>query len=88
MFNRKLRRSYLAVFDPRGEHSGRVMADLAGFCHYGRTTNVFDDRGTLDPVASAQIEGRRQVFLYIKSWGHFTEEELEALEARMGSEDD
>lgn len=43
----------------------RVLADLRKFCHAAVTTAVMDGKGAIDPIASAQLEGRRQVFIRI-----------------------
>lgn len=43
-----------------------VMADLAKFCHYNRpTTKVSPVTASVDPIAMAQAEGRREVYLRI-----------------------
>ncbi len=53
--------AYKQTFD--GELGGKVMADLERFCHANTTTHVVgDSHGT------AQLEGRRQVWLRIQGY--------------------
>ena len=84
---RRLRRAYQAVFNKASPDVQLVLVDLGIFCRYQRTTNVFDGRGSIDPVASAQLEGRRQVFLRFIEWGQFTDEELDMMQATTGGEE-
>lgn len=43
-----------------------VLKDLARFCRAHRSTAVYSQvRGTLDPLASARLDGRREVWLRI-----------------------
>ena len=57
--------AYQQVFN--GEHSEKVLADLERFCHSRSTTHVpGDSHGT------AQLEGRRQVFLRIPAYINLT----------------
>lgn len=43
-----------------------VMADLAAFCHYRKpTTRISPVTASVDPIAMAQTEGRREVYLRI-----------------------
>lgn len=43
-----------------------ILKDLARFCRAHRSTAVFSQlRGTLDPLASARADGRREVYLRI-----------------------
>ena len=64
--------SYAQFFDtPAGK---QVISDLAEFCHMYDTTHV-----TGDPYGSAQLEGRRQVFLRIIGNSRLTPEQVEAM---------
>lgn len=53
------------------------MADLQGFCHARSTTHVEGD-----PCGTAQLEGRRQVWLRIQEALRLTEEDIEAVVSR------
>lgn len=63
-----------------------VLADLERFCHAGReqTTHVHDDPTGRD---SAQLEGRRQVYLRIVGYVALTPAEILAVERRMLAEE-
>ena len=53
--------AYKSVFS--GEHARTVLDDLGRFCHANSTTHVEgDSHGT------AQLEGRRQVYLRIQGY--------------------
>ena len=54
-----------------------VLADLERFCHYRKTTHVIGDA-----TGSAQLEGRRQVFLRIAQMIEVTDEELDKARRR------
>lgn len=56
--------AYTAVFG-EGRAAEIVLADLRKFCHGGSTTACMDANGRIDPLASQQLEGRRQVWLRI-----------------------
>lgn len=68
------RHAYRAVFAPDGVPSpgGQiVLADLRRFCRASRSTSqVSLVTGCIDPLASAQAEGRREVFLRICNMLH------------------
>lgn len=49
-----------AFVTPAGQ---RVLEDLSKFCHVNDTTHVIGD-----PYGSAQLEGRRQVYLRITQY--------------------
>jgi hypothetical protein len=58
-------KAYQSVF--AGEFAKSVMADLERFCHANATTHVEgDSHGT------AQLEGRRQVWLRIQGYRNLT----------------
>jgi hypothetical protein len=93
----RLSRKVQAYRSLEGAHGfAIVMADLADFCHYNRpTTKISPVTQSVDPIAMAQAEGRREVFLRIKammdvndikirSWMH---DEMMQLE-RVGNEND
>jgi hypothetical protein len=70
---RLLRRmhDYAACFktSPRGEltdSGARVLADMARYCGaYDTTVKVSPISRSIDPLASAVAEGRRQAYLYL-----------------------
>jgi len=73
------RAHYRDVFDRRvGEERTAscavVLADLARFCHAADTTHVVGDSH-----GSAQLEGRRQVWLRIQGFLCMTDEQLARL---------
>jgi hypothetical protein len=64
------RRDYRATFlkedgKTLSEQGEGVMLDLARFCYALSTTSMVSQNGTIDPIASAIAEGRRQVYLRI-----------------------
>lgn len=64
-----------------------ILKDLARFCRAHRSTAVFSQiRGTLDPLASARADGRREVYLRIVEYLHLDERFLTNL--REGPGDD
>tara|TARA_Y100000310_G_C20038575_1_gene515103 strand:+ start:97 stop:342 length:246 start_codon:yes stop_codon:yes gene_type:complete len=67
-----------AYRDAFNNDAGRVViADLARFCHYQTTTHVpGDTHGT------AQLEGRRQVFLRIQGYHQITDDRLHEIAER------
>ncbi len=68
-------RWYRATFQT--EMGRRVLGDLARFCHAYTTTHVQGD-----PVGSAQLEGRRQVFLRIRGHLRADQETIEDIAER------
>jgi len=82
LFNR--RASYRASFlDQSGNlsaHGRKVINDLAKFCRANdTTTQISPITRTVDPLASAQAEGRREVFLRIMWHLKLTEADMIAL---------
>ena len=61
-----------------------VLQDLMKFCHAQQTTACFDDALKLDPLASAQLEGRRQVWLRVSQSLFANDEDLAAVAAEAG----
>lgn len=77
IFRRKL--AYQECFaDKAGnltKHGQIVMSDLAKFCRaFTSTATVVD--GTIDPIAMALAEGRREVFNRIQQYLHLDDEVL------------
>lgn len=80
---------YRAVFEQRTGKDGAlstpcavVLADLARFCHAQDTTHVVGD-----PQGSAQLEGRRQVWLRIQGHLRLTDEQVNRLQEQAIRED-
>lgn len=75
--------------DEKGEVSAdgqAILKDLAKFCRAHRSTAVFSmTRGTLDPLASAKADGRREVWLRIVEYIHLDDRFLTNL--REGVDD-
>ena len=66
--------SYREIF--QGRAAGVVLADLERFCHANSTVHVVGDtHGT------AQLEGRRQVWLLMRGMLRLTEEQLDQMVA-------
>jgi len=55
-----------------------VLADLAKFCHAHTTTHCVGD-----PTGSAQLEGRRQVWLRLRAQLDLTDEEFTSMLDRL-----
>ena len=60
--------SYRTVFDTEKADVKNVMADLCDFCFMLRPTTIADKNNRADPVQSAILEGRREVFLRIMEY--------------------
>lgn len=80
---------YREVFQQRSGPEGAlsaacaiVLADLAKFCHAQDTTHVVGDAH-----GSAQLEGRRQVWLRIQSYLGLTDEQVNRLNEQAIRED-
>ncbi len=56
---------------------------IARFGHFRATTHCFDEVGRLDFGASAQLEGRRQLYLKIHEPVFLTMEDLAAISQTM-----
>jgi hypothetical protein len=74
--------AYRGVFadNPASE---RVLADLATFCRAFKTTHVI-----ADPTGSAQLEGRRQVWLRIQEHIHADDLYIRKLIEKQQESDD
>lgn len=57
-----------------------VLQDLRRFCFAEKRTFQRDKDGRIDPVASALMEGRREVWIRINAFLHLTDEQLARLE--------
>lgn len=71
LFGRK--KAYEICFDIESVHGRHVMADLAEFCHYSKSTFH------ADPRVAAFKEGQRSVFLRVLEHKHLSQEELAQL---------
>ncbi len=76
--SRRLRKgsAYKECFNGQGsklsEPGSIVMEDLARFCYGTKTTAIATANG-IDPIASAQAEGRRQVYLRVLAHLHMSD---------------
>ena len=66
------RHSYHSVF--AGPAAKIVLNDMARFCHAQKTTHVEGD-----PCGTAQLEGRRQVWLRVQEYLRLTESDLNSI---------
>jgi hypothetical protein len=73
---RAARRLFLADDGTRTSDGAAILDDLEMFCHAHATTHVFDEQGRSDPLAAAQLEGRRQVWLRLSSYVEIGDDEL------------
>lgn len=53
-----------AALDPDAR---AILADLGDYCNFDRTTACVTAAGTMDPIAMAYAEGRRDAFLRVLS---------------------
>lgn len=65
-----------------------VLADLARFCRATKPTSVYLDDGSVDPIASARLDGRREVFLWINEHLHLDHKTLLKLMENEHDRDD
>lgn len=77
----QIRSAYRLLFgEPQTDAGLRVLADLRAFCHADRTTiKISPVSKTVDPLASAHAEGRREVWLRIQQWTHLDDATLNQL---------
>jgi hypothetical protein len=62
----------------------QVLADLARFCNFNEpTTRVSPVSRTIDPLAMAQAEGRREVFLRINKFLHVSDADLARMQEQQ-----
>lgn len=79
------------VFDEHGnftQAAQKVLADLMLFCRLGQSCVVFDKQGRVDPVATAVLEGRREVGMRIMQRLSITDEQLMSLYGTRLDDDD
>lgn len=57
-------------------HGEQVLADLARFCRATKPTSVYLEGGAVDPIASARMDGRREVWLWINEYLHLDHKTL------------
>lgn len=71
------RQDYRAIFlTPGGDlnpRAVRVMGDLARFCRANQACIVYGPNGQIDPIASAVVQGRREVWLRIADHLHLSD---------------
>jgi hypothetical protein len=53
-----------------------VLGELARFCRASKPTVEYDAKGRVDPLASARMDGRREVFLWIQEHLHLDDRTL------------
>ncbi len=88
--SRRLRKgsAYKSIFQGEGNkltvNGETVIEDLARFCYATKTTTQVGPTG-VDPIATAQAEGRRQVYLRIIA--HLTLPESAILESIARNQD-
>ncbi len=74
------RQAYRAIFEPSGQLSPAaqiVLTDLRRFCRATVSTTVVSMvTQRVDPIASAQAEGRREVWLRIMQHLHVSDADL------------
>lgn len=75
--------AYKAVFN--GESASWVLADLRKFCHANATTAVRTPNG-IDAIGSAQLEGRRQVYMRIVQMCSLDEATVQEMIERIDDE--
>lgn len=74
------RRIFLREDGELNEAAKVVMADLAKFCRArGSTAMVSPQTGSIDPIAMAMAEGRREVFNRINEYLHINDNILQNL---------
>jgi hypothetical protein len=63
-----------------------ILKDLFRFCRYHKPTSVYSHvRGCMDPIASARLDGRREVALRIAEYLHLDDRHL--VNMREGAND-
>lgn len=64
-FKQRTGAAYARKFSLKDPEARLVMADLSSYCNFDRTTACVTSTGTIDALAMAYAEGRRDAFLYI-----------------------
>ena len=81
---RSYKRVFLSDMGDIGFDAETVMADLRTFCHVNRsTTKISRQTGMIDPIATAQAEGRREVFLRIQTMLNLQPAQIERLQEQF-----
>lgn len=81
------RRIFLRDDGELNEAAKVVMADLAKFCRArGSTAMVSPQTGSIDPIAMAMAEGRREVFNRINEYLHINDNILQNLREEQVNE--
>lgn len=79
--SRAYKRVFLSDSGDIGLDCQTVLADLKRFCHVDRsTTKISPQTGMIDPIATAQAEGRREVFLRIQQMLNLETARIERLQ--------
>lgn len=65
-----------------------VLAHLARFCRASRPTVMFDGEGRVDALASARMDGRREVFLLIMEHLHLDDRTIFQLQQHEDQSND
>jgi hypothetical protein len=69
-FLARLRHWLSPLAGPPNPPGAIVLAHLARFCRANKPTSVYLDDGSVDPIASARMDGRREVWLLINEHLH------------------
>ena len=86
--SRSYKRVFLSDNGDVGFDSQTVLSDLRRFCFHDRpTTQISRMTGTVDPIASAQAEGRREVFLRIMKMVNLEPAAIERLQEQFSDGD-
>lgn len=81
--------AFRECFNPTTRSGAIVLDHLRKFCCANRTTQAFSRvTATMDPMAMAVSEGRREVWLEIMRITRLTEEQLAAVAVHESSTDD
>lgn len=65
-----------------------VLAHLRRFCRANRPTVAFSSIRTIDPLAMAVAEGRREVWLRLREMIDFSDEQIAKLREETGEHDE
>lgn len=68
------------LFGPPKPAAQMVLAHLARFCRANKPTSCYTATGAVDPIASARMDGRREVWLLIQEHLHLDDRLLLNLE--------
>lgn len=79
MSKKKIVSAYQALLDDSNESARIVMSDLSEFCYLLQATTQSDEHKRVDPIATARLEGRREVMLHILKYMNVNLSELEAM---------